>query len=208
MLFVGPELDPPTTHPLANLGHGDIHGRVCPAHLRIAGTRIQSCRQADSDADTWADQGGGKQIAPAQWEHFVQPGGPNSSTNGPTGHTSPRPPTRNPSCNWAPTKVGNMIAPNCHQSHRLRGFPHEAKEPNHCRLGGDPTALRGGLVASADTDTRLTEILTVNPGLLWAAWMYASTSNVDLDYNGGPGVYPEDLWKSPKSVLSRYLEKA
>lgn len=44
--------------------------------------------------------------------------------------------------------------------------------------------------------------------LVWAAWMYASTYNVDLDRNGGPGVYPEDLWKSPHTVLSRYLEKA
>lgn len=44
--------------------------------------------------------------------------------------------------------------------------------------------------------------------LVWAAWMYASTSNVDLDYTGGLGVYPEDLWKSPLTVLSRYLVKA
>ncbi|MBB1483623.1 hypothetical protein H5392_07080 [Tessaracoccus sp. MC1865] len=44
--------------------------------------------------------------------------------------------------------------------------------------------------------------------LVWAAWMYASTYNVDLDRNGGPGVYPEDLWKSPLTVLSRYLERA
>lgn len=44
--------------------------------------------------------------------------------------------------------------------------------------------------------------------LVWAAWMYASTNNVDLDSNDGYGVYPEDLWKSPLTVLSRYLEIA
>lgn len=44
--------------------------------------------------------------------------------------------------------------------------------------------------------------------LVWAAWMYASTNNVDLDSNGGFGVYPEDLWKSPLTVINRYLERA
>lgn len=44
--------------------------------------------------------------------------------------------------------------------------------------------------------------------LVWAAWMYASTSNVDIDGNGGLGVYPEDIWKSSKTVLSRYLATA
>ena len=42
--------------------------------------------------------------------------------------------------------------------------------------------------------------------LVWAAWMYAA--NVDLDSHGGLGVYPEDLWKSPKTVVNRYLANA
>lgn len=39
--------------------------------------------------------------------------------------------------------------------------------------------------------------------LVWAAWQYSN--DTDLDDNGGPGVYPEDLWKSRKTVINRYL---
>lgn len=44
--------------------------------------------------------------------------------------------------------------------------------------------------------------------LVWAAWMYATESATDLDYNGGLGVYPEDLWKSPLTAVNRYLVEA
>lgn len=39
--------------------------------------------------------------------------------------------------------------------------------------------------------------------LVWAGWQYSN--GTDLDDNGGPGVYPEDLWKSRKTVINRYL---
>ncbi|WP_296204698.1 hypothetical protein [uncultured Corynebacterium sp.] len=33
--------------------------------------------------------------------------------------------------------------------------------------------------------------------LVWAAYMYASKNDIDLDKNGGPGVYPDDVRDSP-----------
>ncbi|MBB1510716.1 hypothetical protein [Tessaracoccus sp. MC1756] len=46
--------------------------------------------------------------------------------------------------------------------------------------------------------------------LVWAAWMYASTDNVDLDGNKSTnmGVYPVDLVNTPLSAVNRYLERA
>lgn len=33
--------------------------------------------------------------------------------------------------------------------------------------------------------------------LVWSAYMYASKNEIDLDNDGGPGVYPDDVRDSP-----------